>query len=386
MSISRSSRTLSSEFPPRMPRLDALTGLRWWAAFFVFTYHMLVFAPLPGIASAIFGQGFYGVTFFFVLSGFVLTWSLSPTVSQSTFYWRRFARVYPTHFVALVLAIPVFYSFTPDPEQTWVKQFSIGVILLSVLLLQGWSRDPAILFSGNPAAWTLTSEAFFYAVHPYLSRILSPLQSRGALIFVGSTVVLLFGYRLLALLQPDAWIAVLPLPLTRVTEFAIGMGLAWALRRGWLPRIPMTVGFGAAALTLAAIVGTNSYLQGSFIAALVGGFANELITVACGLAILSVASQSMRQKATSFEHPWLVRLGEWSFAFYLVHATIIYAIVNVFGQREVGWGNLIWFPVLFVPCLAAAAMLHHWVERPLEKRMRRWKDAREQRNVALSGV
>jgi len=38
-----------------MPRIDALTGLRWWAAFFVFTYHLQVFAPLPSLASAFLG-------------------------------------------------------------------------------------------------------------------------------------------------------------------------------------------------------------------------------------------------------------------------------------------------------------------------------------------
>lgn len=66
------------------------------------------------------------------------------------FYWRRFARIYPAHFVALLLAIPVFYSFAPDPAEWWVKSFSIGILLLSVLLIQGWFSDPAIMFSGNP--------------------------------------------------------------------------------------------------------------------------------------------------------------------------------------------------------------------------------------------
>ena len=44
-------------------RLDALTGLRWWAAFMVFLYHMAVFAPLPGPITEVFDQGYLGVTF-----------------------------------------------------------------------------------------------------------------------------------------------------------------------------------------------------------------------------------------------------------------------------------------------------------------------------------
>lgn len=55
------------------PRLDALTGLRWLAAFWVFGYHMLNFGSPPAPVELVNRLGFLGVTFFFVLSGFVLT-------------------------------------------------------------------------------------------------------------------------------------------------------------------------------------------------------------------------------------------------------------------------------------------------------------------------
>src|SRR5690349_6614625 len=57
-------------------RIESLTGLRWWAAFFVFTHHMGYLAPLP--IREFLKLGTSGVTFFFVLSGFVLTWSARP--------------------------------------------------------------------------------------------------------------------------------------------------------------------------------------------------------------------------------------------------------------------------------------------------------------------
>src|SRR5689334_18293101 len=142
---------------------------------------MMAFAPVPPPVARVLQFGDYGVAFFFVLSGFVLTWSMRPGVARRTFYWRRFARIYPLHIVTLLLAVPVFYSFTADTSQWWVKPLDLGVLLLSVLLLQGWWRDPAILFSGNPAAWTLTAEAFFYALHPFVSRPLARLGRTGAL-------------------------------------------------------------------------------------------------------------------------------------------------------------------------------------------------------------
>lgn len=362
----------------RVPRIDSLTGMRWWAAFVVFGYHMLVFAPLPPIAAAFLEQGFYGVTFFFVLSGFVLTWSASDRVSQSTFYWRRFARVYPAHVVALLLAIPVFYSFAPDPAQTWVKPVDVGILLLSFVLLQGWSRDPVILFSGNPAAWTLTCEAFFYALHPYLNRLLTPLRSRGAVRVAVGVLALAFAYRLVVQLVPG-WSGSVPLPVERVTEFALGMALAWAVRCGWRPRVPVT----AALATLAAVMGVVVVLPriapGSLPAILVQGFANELVIVGCGLVVLALAVRSVAGGRSVLAHPIMVKLGEWSFAFYLVHATIIYATLAFLGPRPEGWGNLLWYLALLLVSLVASAALHELVERPVEKRLRDWKDRRAAR-------
>lgn len=154
----------------RMKRLDALTGTRWWAAFVVFLYHMAVFASIPGITAEIIGRGFFGVTFFFAFSGFVLTWSASRAVSLSTFFWRRFARIWPVHVAATIIAIPVFYSFAPNPDQSWVKPVDVVVILVSILLLQAWSRDPVVIFAGNPADWTLSVEALFCMLHPWIGR------------------------------------------------------------------------------------------------------------------------------------------------------------------------------------------------------------------------
>ena len=78
----------------------------------------------------------------------------------------------------------------------------------------------------------------------------------------------------------------------------------------------------------------------------------------------------------------LVALGDWSFAFYLVHATIIYAVLAVVGHQPSGWGALGWTAALLVASLAGAAALHYAIERPFERRMRRWWDARRERRAA----
>lgn len=346
---------------------------------------MRAFAPLPGRIADVFSFGYLGVTFFFVLSGFVLTWSARPGLPASTFYWRRVARIWPAHMVALLLAIPVFYTFAPIPPGSFLKPFDLGVLLLSVVLLQAWSANPVILFSGNPAAWTLTCEAFFYALHPWIMRVLVPLTKRGALLLAGGAVAYAFAYRLGILAWPTSWLGAVPLPVQRLPEFVLGMGLAWAIRSGWRPRIHPLVGIAS----LGGVVGlvlVSYRMAGSAFFASLPSFTNELFTIACGIAIVSLAARALKGRRSFFESKIQVRLGEWSFAFYLVHATFIYLFVTIFGVQAPSWANLAWYPVLLAIDLVAAWALHRFVEKPLEKRIRRWKDRRDQRRTAAPAV
>lgn len=363
-------------------RLLALTGLRWWAAFGVFLYHMRNLAPLP--ISDVFHFGNYGVMFFFILSGFVLTWSARPGTAPSTFYWRRFARIYPAHFVALLLAIPVFYSIDPDPTQWWVKPLDVGVLLLSVLLIQGWWQSPTILFSGNPAAWTLTVEAFFYALHPWLSRVLGVLRSRSALVIAVSLVVGSFGWKALELLVPAIEAIPIPVPVSRLAEFAIGMCLAHAMRLGWRLRVPLAavVGVSAVLVFVAAVDVATEWLGP--VRTVIRATESEWMLVVCSLLIGVVASRDLTRAPGWLSSRWMVRLGEASYAFYLVHATVIYFVLSIVGPQLGGWSQLIWYPPLLLAGLALAFALHLGVEKPLERRMRRWWDARLERRAAAT--
>jgi len=65
-----------------------------------------------------------------------------------------------------------------------------------------------------------------------------------------------------------------------------------------------------------------------------------------------------------------VALGQWSYAFYLIHATLIYAGRLLLGPRGIGWDNLRWYVAMGVLAVICSWLLYRLVEHPLERRMR----------------
>lgn len=87
-------------------RLPSLTGLRFWAALLVVLYHLTTQVGTIQPVSAMVMYGRTGVTFFFVLSGFVLAWTYSGRpIPVLVFFWRRFARLWPLVAVTGVISL-----------------------------------------------------------------------------------------------------------------------------------------------------------------------------------------------------------------------------------------------------------------------------------------
>ncbi|WP_329005071.1 acyltransferase [Kribbella sp. NBC_00709] len=352
----------------RLPRVESLTGLRWWAAFFVFCHHMTQLAPLPIYDFLKYGTS--GVTFFFVLSGFVLTWSAQKGTKIRTFYRRRFARIFPLYFLTLVAAFFVFYRVDPPAGMSWIKPISVSVLVLSAFLLHGWSNNPTILYGGNPAGWTLSVEAFFYAYFPFVWRATQRLKTIGGLVLCVVVIVVGGAYRL-ALFHYPHDVPILPQPVLHSIAFLFGIGLAIALRSGWKPRIPVWFAF---AVTIGGLL--LLWYSGAHPAKVPGAITmglcqKELLTFLYGFLILAVAARDIRGGRSLLRSKPMVALGQWSYAFYLVHATIMYAIKEQHGVAgPIGWSNLTWYAGVLVLSIFASWLLYKFVEHPLERKLR----------------
>ncbi len=101
---------------PKRIYFDYLDSLRFFAFFAVFIAHAAILFPISAdwfysLYRSIFSNGAYGVNFFFILSGFLISYLLmaekkdTGRVSVRTFYLKRVLRIWPLYFVVFVSAI-----------------------------------------------------------------------------------------------------------------------------------------------------------------------------------------------------------------------------------------------------------------------------------------
>jgi peptidoglycan/LPS O-acetylase OafA/YrhL len=312
------------------------------------------------------GFGATGVTFFFVLSGFVLTWSFAPGDTAPRFYWRRFARIWPLHFVTTLLALPVFYTWQDQPLD-W------GPIALSVFLLHAWVPSTTVYFAGNPASWSLSCEMFFYALHPLMVRRVLALGLVGLAALALATCLALGFVADWAIDWPErvtGWLLYVA-PIYRVGEFLLGMALAVAIKRGL--RIPIGV-LPAASLVAAWFVlyyNVSPHFLSWSQRVLVANLTYPVLPLLYALVIAAAAQLDLAGKPSVLRAKPMVLLGQWSYALYLIHATIIYTFIHFLGARSnAGFANVLWLGLVTAVCVGASAVLYQFVEHPLESRLR----------------
>jgi peptidoglycan/LPS O-acetylase OafA/YrhL len=150
--------------------LRALTSLRFVAALLVFSWHCV---PTRAV-SVTFSFGYIGVGFFFLLSGFILTYTYHGAFGERlraeavrAFYAARVARVYPLHLVTMPLMIACLVYLGTNPLWSGVEpQTRLQEVAAQAVLLQSWIPVRAIYFVDNGPAWSISFAALFYALVP----------------------------------------------------------------------------------------------------------------------------------------------------------------------------------------------------------------------------
>ena len=212
----------------RRPVLHGLTGLRFVAAMLVLLFHYGAgFADRAGAPAPIvtlLENGYLGVSLFFMLSGFIITYTYDGRLGTRGALWdygvARFSRLYPVYLLALLMALPFALKT--------LTGFQAAAVLA---MLQSWTLPASSLgMSWVMQAWTLSVELFFYLAAPLLLTVVRPMRSGGLLALAAGLAVAMSLLWVPSVppgttALPFAWQAWVPIPVLRLIEFAFGMTL-----------------------------------------------------------------------------------------------------------------------------------------------------------------
>lgn len=337
--------------------LDALTGVRFWAALMVLLFH---FAG-PGVAThnylinAAILRGSLGVDLFFVLSGYIIQHVYGETFAHCVrgcdyrkFLSFRVARMYPVHlftlglmFVLYFMAVHLFHKTPPDEAS-----YRLPAIIHNLLMTHAWFG----IGSPNIPAWSISAEWFMYLLYPLLALSLFRLNLWCEWLLAGASLLAVYA---LADLHP--LLHILP-------EFTFGATLYQLDRRlAFTRRLSPWSGWAVLACIIA-LVNLHIDAQGAYVPLF-------------GLLILALTPSTDRL-GQWLSRPVCVHLGEMSYSLYMVHSFIWSVSKNLCRLLAPGLDiqdNMV------VGSAIAASLLASWlvyrlIEIPGRRFIRHWAD------------
>ncbi|GAA1999857.1 acyltransferase [Catenulispora subtropica] len=367
--------------PPagRPARLPALTGMRFFAAALVFFFHAMyqVFFSSAGAQAkytSVFGRaGYLGVGFFFVLSGFILTWTARDTDTAPRFWRRRVCKIWPNHLITFVVAFILLAKVVHATN-------NLKYAAANVLLVQAWFPDLNINNGYNSISWSLSCEALFYLLFPVLLVLIRRIPARllwacalgvTALVFLVPVAAQLLPHQQDVPFAPaseDQFWFIYFFPPVRLLDFVLGIIVARIVISG--RRVPLGLG-GSLAVAVAAYALAPVVFPAK--ATLVA-----VMILPTALVIANAAQTDAQARPTWLSSRVMVWLGEISFAFYLWH----FMVLN-YGHRALGltrhWSTPAAFGVIAL--LLGVTVLLSWllyslVENPVMKRFSVARSAR----------
>jgi peptidoglycan/LPS O-acetylase OafA/YrhL len=332
------------------PAIPSLNGIRALAVILVILHHL-------GVTN--WDLGSIGVIWFFVLSGFLITWLLLKEharygqVSLRNFYIRRALRLLPAFYAFFV----VYIGMTALIHRTSDVDQYVAVALYFNDYYR-WMHPTGHLPMDH--TWSLAVEEQFYLLWPAVA-LASHWNRRRLTITLISVIVAVSAGRVIYQLFFSADHNVVYYSFhTRADSLAIGCLVAVLLSKATDSRIlDFVVGHWLAPLLTASLLGLTLWQESRF------GFPYQhtvgLIAWPLLLAVLMVQAI-----ASSDVMPWtllnlepLFTLGTWSYGAYLWHWPVDYVLITRFG----GWSNLIRVPVAIAMSFGLAAASYYLVEQ-----------------------
>jgi peptidoglycan/LPS O-acetylase OafA/YrhL len=333
-------------------RVAALTGIRFFAASYVFIYHYGASAAghanAPGPAVTFLDNGYVGVSMFFILSGFILSHAHfeRPVAYRraSRFFRARIARIYPVYLFALAVSLPL----------AW-RTLDAAKILAVLSLTQSWGPARAKLGDAwVTPAWTLSLEWSFYLAFPLLASIARRCSCKILAMTAAADAAVMIAGGVAGIHPGDhhtqAWAATLPLPCIRGTEFFYGILLYHIVRR--LPPTSAVRNANLPAIAIAAALPCLLALSPD----------PHLVSLAAslfGMLLCALFTTESRLKS-ALQTSALFRLGAASYALYITQ----YAF-HTYCVALIPHGRILALPI----CTALSLAIRQYIEEPGRRRV-----------------
>ncbi|GJE27041.1 acyltransferase family protein [Methylobacterium organophilum] len=333
----------------RLLELDALRGV---AALLVLVLHYTAgfdnevgwhgHPPLFRLSS-----GHLGIALFFVISGFVIAMTLERSRNGLDFAVGRFARLYPTFWTCALITTGAILVTGFNPFHLTVPGFAA-----TLTMLNGLTDLPFV----DPSYWTLTRELLFYAFLATAYFTLGPRALTGV-VFAWMVVTALYNVFVMDeniyACRTAAGCGGILLNATFAHLFALGV-MGYKIHRG--ERTPFVW------ITLAAAAASGSV----YLWPLSGFQPMNAVKSVLYLGLVLLAAEGLLRVLR-----WrvLVFFGTISYALYLLHQVIGYALIGALVAR--GLDPNLAILAAFALATALAAAVCFGVERPAQRAIRR---------------
>lgn len=342
--------------------IKPLTSLRFLFAILVFLSHMWFLESespfVSGIHNYFFKEGFIGVSFFFMLSGFVLSYSyrdklLNGNMGYAQFWKARFARIYPLHILTLLISIPLMLN---QNAVTFINK-----LLLNVMLLQSFVPSDGFYLTFNAVAWSLSDEMFFYLCFPILLLLLTKKSYRWIAI-LAYVIIVPIGIMLTRDVFHHALFYVNPI--ARTADFIIGM-LMYRLyaKRKHIEFLNDRLFASMAEVFVIGLLFAFVYFH-EYVPL---GYRYSLYYALPMFSLIYVFSYSNGVISKILSHKTIVFLGDTSFSFYMLHIMAFRYYIEL--QKVVPWlpSSYGGIAIVFTVSLVGSIVTYKYFEMPMNR-------------------
>lgn len=349
-------------------RIDSLTSLRFFAAAAVLVHHMEFLRTSPNSdVRAVFDwmfEGFFGVQFFYVLSGFVIAYSFASragTLSFGDFMFFRAARLFPIHWLTLIVATYLYGSLILSDPGSWLR------FIANATLIQSFIAHQSFYFNFNAVSWSISTEMFFYAAF----CLFVPLRTRAILLIWTALLSVIIINIIVADMGSifTNWLLYIN-PVFRFIDFLTGV----LLYRIFVIR-PLKLSYRLATLAeVASIALVVASVAVAIVWAVPIQWRWDIYYVPSTAIVVFVFAHQRGMISNILNNRFLVLLGDASFALYMTHQMIIYLSPwtarpeTILRLRDMAQAAVLLLAIgTFI-----SIILHLGFEKPVNDRLRRW--------------